>query len=275
METVSIIIPCFNDAKYIEQSVQSALDQTYSNTEVIVIDDGSNSETKEVLNKIAPRISKLITQENKGQSTARNVGIKAAKGTYILVLDSDDYFEPSFCEKAIDVFVKQKETKVVSCYANLLFEDGSSSIYKPSGGTINDFLYVNNALGTAMFKKEDWGSSGGYDEDMRNGFEDWEFFIRLLKNGGNITILKEPLYTYRKRNDSTTHRANKVKFDILKYIYLKHKDLYIHNYDATISYFIKEMKKLQVSVENKNNSVDAKIGQLILAPFRFFKKRYK
>ena len=100
---ISIIIPCYNDAKYIEQSVNSALNQTYSNKEVIVVDDGSNVETKQILKKLEPKLIKLITQENKGQSTARNVGINAAKGEYILTLDSDDYFEPTFLEKLFPV----------------------------------------------------------------------------------------------------------------------------------------------------------------------------
>ncbi len=95
---VSIIIPCYNDEQYIEQCVNSALNQTYSNIEVIVVDDGSNRKTKTVLKKLEPNITTLITQNNQGQSTARNVGIRYAKGNYILVLDSDDYFEPTFCE---------------------------------------------------------------------------------------------------------------------------------------------------------------------------------
>ncbi|MDD3722641.1 MAG: glycosyltransferase family A protein [Lutibacter sp.] len=99
--SISIIIPCYNDAQYIEQSVLSALNQTYQNKEVIVVDDGSNAETKAVLKKLAPQITKLITQENQGQSTARNVGIKEAKGEYILVLDSDDFFKKQLDENKL------------------------------------------------------------------------------------------------------------------------------------------------------------------------------
>lgn len=82
---VSIVIPCYNDDQYIEQSVQSALNQTYPNIEIIVVDDGSNTKTKEVLKKIEPKITQLITQENQGQSTARNVGICS---NYCSIMDS-------------------------------------------------------------------------------------------------------------------------------------------------------------------------------------------
>jgi glycosyltransferase involved in cell wall biosynthesis len=197
-DLISIIIPCYNDWQYIEQAVNSALNQTYPNKEVIIVDDGSNAKTKEILKRLEPKITKLITQENQGQSKARNVGIEASKGGYILVLDSDDFFEPSFSEKAIQVFINKKSVKLVTCQANLLFEDGSSRIFTPKGGTIADFILNNNALGTSMFKKEDWRMCGGYDEEMRNGFEDWEFFIRILKKGGIAEVIQEPLYNYRK-----------------------------------------------------------------------------
>ncbi|GHC59972.1 glycosyltransferase family A protein [Ulvibacter litoralis] len=272
MDKISIIIPCFNDAKYVEQSVQSALDQTYSNKEVIIVDDGSNSETKKVLKNIESKVTKLITQDNQGQSTARNVGIKSAKGNYILVLDSDDFFEPSFCEKAIGMFLKNKDIKIVSCYANLLFENGSNKLYKPKGGTINEFLYANNSLGTAMFKKEDWSLSGGYDVEMRNGFEDWEFFIRLLKNGGEAIILKDALYTYRKRNDSTTNKANKVKYKILSYIYNKHSELYKNDYKRFVKHLLLLLEKEEKEKIKNLNRIEFKLGFSLLRPVRFIKR---
>ena len=196
----------------------SALQQTHTPIEVIVVDDGSNEVTKNVLKTLEPKITKLITQENKGQSAARNVGISEAKGDYLLMLDSDDYFEPTFCEKAFEKFQNNPTTKLVTCYANLISENETVSIYRPKGGDIHNFMFLNNALGTSMFRKEDWKSCGGYDESMREGFEDWEFFIRLLKKGGNTEVLEEPLYTYRKRRDSTTARANRVRTKILKYL---------------------------------------------------------
>lgn len=151
---VSIIIPCFNDADYIEQSVNSALNQSYGNIEVIVVDDGSNIETKEVLKKIAPKITKLIIQENNGQSRARNIGIENAKGEYIVVLDSDDFFETTFCEKAVKTILSNTQIKIVSCYANILDDKNSKNIFKPRGGDLKEMLIKNVALGSLMFRKK-------------------------------------------------------------------------------------------------------------------------
>jgi glycosyltransferase involved in cell wall biosynthesis len=269
---ISIIIPCYNDKKFIEQSVQSALNQTYLNKEVIVVDDGSNEETKAVLQKLAPKITKLITQENRGQSTARNAGIAIASGSYLVTLDSDDYFEPSFCEKAIALFFEEKDNKIVSCYANLLLEDGSTRLYKPQGGTINEFLYANRALGTAMFRRNDWSNCGGYDEEMRDGFEDWEFFLRLLKDGGNAAILKESLYNYRKRNDSTTNKANKIKYKILNYIYNKHSNLFKDDYEKFVKHLLGLAEKEQEEKIKNLNRIEFRLGNKMLRPLRFFKR---
>lgn len=272
---ISIIIPCYNDGQYIEQSVNSALNQTYLNKEVIVVDDGSNDDTKAVLKKLELKITKLITQENQGQSTARNVGINDANGEYILILDSDDYYEPTFCEKAIAVFLNKKETKIVTCQVNLLFENGSKVIHTPEGGSISNFIFTNAALGTSMFKKVDWKISGGYDKSMRNGFEDWEFFIRLLKRGGVAEVIQEPLYNYRKGKDSTTSKANKIKYELLKYIYFKHQDLYKENFELFITHLLGRIEREEKEKLKNLNRIEYKIGKKVLQPLRWIKSLVK
>jgi glycosyltransferase involved in cell wall biosynthesis len=272
---ISIIIPCYNDAQYIEQSVLSALNQTYPNIEIIIVDDGSNPRTKEILKKLEHKITKLITQENQGQSTARNVGIREAKGEYILTLDSDDYFEPTFCKKALSFFLDRNNVKIVTCQANLLFEDGSSHVFIPKGGSISNFLFSSDALGTSMFKKTDWKDCGGYDESMKLGLEDWEFFIRLLKNGGLVKVIQQPLYNYRKRVDSTTSVANINKYKILNYIYQKHKELYIHNYDNFMVVLLNKLECLEKENLKTFQKIDFRLGNILLKPLRMIKSLIK
>ena len=269
---ISIIIPCYNDVKYIEQSVNSALNQTYAYKEVIVIDDGSNLKTKEVLKKLEPQLTKLITQENQGQSTARNVGIRAAKGVYILVLDSDDFFEETFCEKAITLIENSTDEKLVSCYTNLLFDDGTSTCYKPIGGALKDFLFSNSAMGSVLFKKQDWEKVGGYDEDMREGFEDWEFYIRLLATGGKAAIVDEYLFNYRKRTNSTSSRANASKLELLEYIYLKHSNLYKNNFELFVKHVFWKVQKEEKEALKHLERIEYKIGFNLLKPYRFVMK---
>lgn len=268
---LSIVIACYNDAQYIDQAVSSAVNQTYSNKEVIVVDDGSNIETKTVLAKLKGNITKLITQENQGQSKARNAGILEAKGDFILTLDSDDYFEPTFCEKAIKIILNNKNIKLVTCQANLIYEDGSNDIFIPNGGSVVNFLRANEALSSALFKKGDWEVCGGYDESMRSGFEDWDFFLTLLKSGGESVVIQEPLYNYRKRNHSTTSKANKIKYELLEYIYNKHRELYINHFDLLISYLLSKIQREEKEKIKNTERIDFKIGKAVLRPLRWIK----
>ena len=268
---ISIVIPCYNDAQYIEQAVDSALNQTYPYKEVIVVDDGSNRRTKAVLKKLEPTIAKLITQENQGQSKARNVGIKAAKGEFIVTLDSDDFFEPTFCEKAIEIFELKGEVKIVSCHTHFLYKDKRSETFEMMGGDLSSFLCKNYALGSSMFRKSDWSCCGGYDEKMTQGYEDWEFYIRLLKNGGNAEILQEYLYNYRKRSNTTTGKANKKKYKLLAYIYFKHQELYKVNFEIFIKHILYRLEREEQEKIKNTKRLEFRIGKFILLPFRRIK----
>ncbi|MBU3822740.1 glycosyltransferase family 2 protein [Flavobacteriaceae bacterium XHP0103] len=272
---VSFVIPCYNDAQYIEQSVNSALNQTYKPIEVIVVDDGSDEETKKVLKTLEPKITKLITQDNQGQSTARNAGINEANGDFIVTLDSDDFFEPTFCEKALDAFMDNTEVKLVSCYTYLLYENGNKEVFKTAGGKLPSFLCKNHALGSAMFRKKDWEFCGRYDENMTFGYEDWEFYIRLLTNGGYAVSIKEPLYTYRKRNNTTTNKANEKKYELLKYIYLKHQNLYKENFETFINHILYYWEREEKSKIKNTQKLEFRIGKATLRPFRLIKSVFK
>lgn len=272
---VSIIIPCYNDAQYIEQAVQSALDQTYPYKEIIVVDDGSNAETKTVLKKLEPKITLLITQENQGQSTARNVGINAASGEFILVLDSDDYFEPSFCEEAVAILQSNFEAKIVTSHVRRFTDDKTLDLFVPSGGDITVFVLYNGASGSSMFRKSDALEVGAYDEQMRKGFEDWEFYIRLLADGGYAHVIPKVYLNYRIRPNSTTSRANKVKTDLLHYIYIKNQSVFIQYYDTFITHLINKIDREEKEKLKIYNKLDFKIGYSILKPFRFIKLLFK
>lgn len=267
---ISIVIPCYNDAQYIEQAVNSALNQTYPYKEVIVVDDGSNADTKTVLKKLEPQITKLIIQENKGQSTARNIGINAANGEYILVLDSDDFFEPTFCEKAC-LLLNDAHIKLVASYMIRFNENGKVDEYRHVGGDIATLILNNQATGSVLFRKKDFMKIGGYDEMMRNGFEDWEFYIRLLKDGGEVFVIKEPLFHYRLRDDSTTSRANKAKYELLRYIYKKHQELYIANFDVFVHHLLSKIEREEKEKIKNTKRLEFLIGKTILQPFRWIK----
>lgn len=266
---ISIIIPCFNDADYIEQSIQSALDQTYKNKEIIVVDDGSNEKTKAVLKRLEAKIDFLITQENKGVSAARNRGIEASKGEYILVLDSDDYFESTFCEKAVKILNKKTNIKLVTCFARWFWSDQGYQIYKPEGGEVKNFLLTNAAIGNSIFRKFDFIKNGSYDEEMLTGYEDWEFYLRLLKSGGIAEVIPEVLFNYRIKKNSRNKKANMARYDILGYIYAKHEVLYKKYFSYFIIEWLDSVKKSEAFKQQVMDSLDYKLGNKLLKPLRF------
>lgn len=269
---ISIIIACYNDSDYIEKAVQSALNQTYANIEIIVVDDGSDVKTKMVLKELEPKLKALITQENQGQSVARNNAIKHAQGEYILNLDSDDFFEPTFCEKAVQKFQEDSAVKIVTCLANRFNTKGSIDIVTPRGGTIQNFLFANSALGSSMFKRQDWEQTGGYEEQLPIlGFEDWEFYIQLLKHGGYAYVLNEVLFHYQVRENSTTDRIRDLKLDKLRHIIFKHQNLYKANFEDLVENLMERIRKESAEKVKHTKRLDFVIGNTLLKPFRWFK----
>ena len=269
---LSIIIPCYNDPIFVSEAVKSAKEQTYSNKEIIIINDGSNELTKKVLDKIVNPIVSVVHQKNKGISGARNRGFFEAKGEYIMLLDSDDIFDKTFAEKAITVLNNNNSVGVVTCWGKRFIDDKILSEFKPIGGNIDDFLFSNSSIGTSMIRKTVWDEVGGYDEQMKKGYEDWEFYIRATQNW-QVEVIPEFLFFYRQRIDSMRVEAlNHHDLEIKKYIYNKHKDLYIKHYDQTISYLLGECDIYKKGELKQQQKLEFRIGQLILKPFRFVKR---
>jgi len=226
MPRVSIIIPCYNDGEYLDDSVGSALHQTYKNIQVIIVNDGSTD--KATIEKLASFNNSLVTvlhKENGHLSSARNHGIRYSSGEFILTLDADDRFEPSFVEKAVKVLDNDPGIGGVTCY---LRSFGLKKFrWKPLGGDTRNFLYRQESCASAMFRKECWDKTGGYDEQMKSGYEDWEYWIRLTAAGYKVHVIKEFLFNYRITSKSmllTESEPNRAT--IVNYILEKHKDLY-------------------------------------------------
>ncbi|MCM4154700.1 glycosyltransferase [Gramella sp. AN32] len=268
---VSIIIPCYNDHEFIEKSVNSAIVQSYPNKEVIVVDDGSNNKTKAVLKKLESKIDHLITQDNLGVSSARNRGIKSSSGKYILNLDSDDYFESEFCERAVTEFQKDQDIEIVTCFANWFRNEKEYKLFKPRGGGLKNILVNNVAMGSSMFLKERWQDVGGYDETMVDGYEDWEFYIRLLKDGGKAMVIPEILFNYRNKVKSRNDNANSLKYELRQYIYLKHSELYKDHFKSFVIHMMNMMRKEELDKQKSLESLEHKLGERILWPFRKIK----
>lgn len=231
---VSVIIPCYKQAVFLPEALESLLLQTYPRWEAIVVNDGSPDDTEEVALKYAAKDSRIhyLSQNNQGVSAARNKGIEQAKGELILPLDADDWIKPTYIEKAVKVFQNQPETTLVYCLQCSEFEEKFPS---PRYAGYKKLLMYNSIFCSAIFRKSDCLAIDGYDEKMTWGLEDWEFYIRLLNEQSIVHQIQEPLFFYRIKEESRNTIANLHIHELYLYIYKKHLDIYGKWYDDPIS----------------------------------------
>ena len=132
---------------------------------------------------------------------------------------------------------------------------------------------MNQSRASAMFTKKAWLAVGGFDEKMKEGYEDWEFWIAILKLGGTIHVIPEVLSHYRIKKVSRDQNAlKKHDFELRNYIFLKHKEVYHEHLDFYIGELLRQNSLLRNSVHKAKNSVDYTIGKFIIKPLRTIKK---
>lgn len=225
---VSIIVPCFNQAQYLEESLQSILNQTYGKWECIIVNDGSSDQTEAVAQQWVEKDSRFIylKKENEGLCSARNHGIGLSKGEFMLPLDADDKIAPNYVALALDSFQKDTSLKVVYCKAEKFGNE--TGLWDLQPFSLKAIAIENMIFCSAMYRKTDWERLGGYDNNMIHGFEDWEFWIALLKNGGNVKCLDIVGFYYRMKPDSMIQILNKDKKRKLhEYMSVKHADFFV------------------------------------------------
>jgi glycosyltransferase involved in cell wall biosynthesis len=226
MALVSVVIPCYNSHQYLNEAIESINKQTFRDIEIIVVDDGSNNpETVNALNNLDSSVN-IIRKENGGLASARNYGIRASVGEIIVALDSDDKFDTSFIEKAVHILNQKPEIGIVSSYVK---EFGTSSkVWRPTAYDDFSFFTENRLVACCAFRKKCWEAVNGFDEKMRSGYEDWEFWIRVTQKGWKVHIIPEKLFFYRKSNSSMLASETKPKInEILNYMIAKNQEWYI------------------------------------------------
>lgn len=192
--TVSVVMPCYNTHEHLDAALGSVRAQTYSDFEIVLVDDGSDQPATRAYLRGLDKDMRVIRQQNRGLSAARNTGFRHARGEFVLPLDCDDWLDPSFLEKAVAALSAAPKNRFVFSYLNL-FGDAHGVLAKEH----NHFeqLFLNQLPYCLLIRKSLWRQIGGYDETMRQGYEDWEFNIRLGRYGVQGIVLPEPLFHYR------------------------------------------------------------------------------
>lgn len=201
---VSIIIPCYNQAEYVGESIESALKQTYENLEIVCINDGSTDNSNEVIKSYAEKYKNIVfldEKTNRGVCCARNMAIAASSGEYILPLDADDKIEPQYVEKAARVLYNNPKVGIVYCKAD--FFGRKNKLWKLEEFDKRKIIFENQIFNSSLFRKKDFNEIGGYKDYMKYGCEDWDLWLSFVEKGFEVHRINEVLFHYRKSKTNT------------------------------------------------------------------------
>lgn len=226
MPKVSIIVPCYNSEQFIEQTLKCVSDIDYPNWECIVVNDGSTDSSQELIDNFCLNDKRFITyrQNNSGPSAARNYAISMCNGDYILPLDADDLITKDYISEAVEVFQLNPKLKLVYCNARKFGR--KNCLWKLEEYSFKKLLLDNLIFCTALFRRSDFLQTRGYDVNLLSGREDWDFWIELLKTGGEVYKINKVHFFYRTHKNSHNRLANKNIEAIRKQVYENHKEQY-------------------------------------------------
>ncbi|MGB8688483.1 MAG: glycosyltransferase family A protein, partial [Microcoleus sp.] len=226
---ISVIIPCYNQSHFLPQAVTSVINQTYKNWEIIIVNDGSLDTTSTAAkNLIAANPQyriKLVEQTNQGLSSARNAGIGAAKGEYIMPLDADDILAKNALSDLLEICLKSK----VPCVAF-----GSYQLFGTENRTVPSYdLYSpenikqsNMIHPSSLYHKSVLDLVRGYKSEMKEGYEDWEFWVNCHKHSIPFLGTREIVVNYRRAHGSMLEKAQQYHHKLVAQIVSYNPELY-------------------------------------------------
>lgn len=222
---VSVIHPCYNAHRLLGQTLESVRAQTFRDFESIVINDGSTDPDTLKFLKELPADIRVVHQQNRGLSGARNTGFREARGRYVLPLDCDDWIESGFLEKLVAALPSHDPANSF-VFCNLALEGDKTGIL-PKQFNLFEQLCANQLPYCLLLSRSLWERVGGYDEAMRQGGEDWEFNIRLALSGARAVNVPEALFHYRVSSSGMLLSISRERHHLLwSTIQRKHADAY-------------------------------------------------
>lgn len=224
MPRVSVVIPFYNAEATIAQTLASLDAQSFRDFDVTIVDDGSTAPGARAALDALPARFRVVRQENRGLPGARNAGIAASAGELVLPLDSDDLLEPGAIARLVAALDADPRADLAFPWTMRFDEESglSQMAFHPV-----EQLFVNEAPYCMLMRRGLVARAGGYDESMREGYEDWEFNIRLVGLGARAAIVPEPLFRYRVRQRGMLKsRTMGQHVQIWRAIRARHRGLY-------------------------------------------------
>ena len=225
---VSVVIPCYKQAEFLPEAVASVVGQSFRNWEIIVVDDGSPDNTQEVFQQLTQRYPgatlRCVRKPNEGLANARNSGIAAARGQFILPLDADDKLHPEMLSRTV-ALLESRPDIAIACVDTAQF--GAAQAYVCAAAFDPRHLLRHNLFSyCALYRREVWQAVGGYNPNMTWGYEDWDFWIGCAERGYGGLAIHEPLFFYRVKEASMLTQAVQHDRELRARIVLNHRGLY-------------------------------------------------
>ena len=198
---VSIVIPCYNQGAFVHDAIRSVFRQSFDSWEIVVVDDGSTDPTtKATLRGLSYPRTRIVRQRNQGLSAARNAGIGAARGRFVVPLDADDELAPAFLAETVAALEGAPEAAFAHTWTRLFGNQDLIWVDRPYNPY--QLLLSTSVVGCALIRTAALRSVGGYDTRRRAGNEDWDLWIRMLEQGWDQVEVPRPLFRYRQHGIS-------------------------------------------------------------------------
>jgi glycosyltransferase involved in cell wall biosynthesis len=224
--TISVVVPCYNGGRFLDQLTASLARQTFRDFEVVIVDDGSPElDTQAKLAALGPAIRVIRHPVNRRMSAARNTGFEAARAELVLVLDCDDQIEPTYMEECLAA-LQSAPPDVGFAFTHLRLVGANQGIERRYFSAF-DIMFKNVIGYTMLVRKSAWLKAGKYDETMVDGYEDWEFDIRLVHAGYRGIEIPKPLFLYTvSLNGMMMSHSSQRHAALWRRIRVKHRELY-------------------------------------------------
>lgn len=226
---ISVIIPCYNQSHFLREAVTSAIDQTYKNWEIIIVNDGSLDTTSTVAKNLIVENSqyqiRLVEQKNQGLSSARNAGIAAANGEYIMPLDADDILAKNALTDLLEICLKSNVPCVAFGSYQMFGTENrivpSYELYSPENIKQSNMIHPSS-----LYHKSIWDLVSGYKVEMKEGYEDWEFWVNCHKHNIPFLGTREVVVNYRRSQGSMLAKAQQYHQKLVAQIVCYNRELY-------------------------------------------------
>jgi len=272
MAKVCVVIPCYNQGEYVMDAIDSVLEQSFTDFEIIIVNDGSTDyATNEILQKLDIPKVKVIHTENCGLASARNTGITATNAEYILPLDADDKIGKRYLEEAVAILDRNREVGIVYCDAEYFGE--RSGRWDVPNFSEQSMLFHNAIFCSAVFRKSDWFRVGGYNSNMKYGHEDHDFWLSLIEIGAKVRKIDQTLFYYRVKESSMIKSLGIKHEQMIRQLVINHHELYSSNIEYLVSEYFRMCEKVAgyEAMLRRQMSVYSFFKNIYLKAIRVFK----